>query len=62
MKSEEEVYLNMFLVDCSTIQRILNDKANMIANRLLRQVLEAAWDRNTALCKKFQDMTDILLR
>lgn len=52
----------MFVVDCTTIQMILNNKATVLANRLLRQVLEAAYERNTAVCKKYQETVDILLR
>ncbi|XP_073386521.1 uncharacterized protein [Physcomitrium patens] len=60
--SEDEVWLNMFVVDCKTIQEFVNVKASNLAKELLKQVLEAAWQRNTDICKKFQTIQDTLLK
>lgn len=60
--SKDEVWLNMFVVDCKSIQEFLNKKALLMAKELLKQQLEAAFNRNTEICQKFQTMSDTLTK
>lgn len=60
--SKDEVWLNMFVVDCKNIQEFNNKKALLFAKELLKQQLEAAFQRNTDVCKKFQTMSDTLTK
>jgi len=60
--SKDEVWLNMFVVDCKSIQDYVNKKALLFAKELLKQQLEAAFQRNTEICQKFQTMSDTLTK
>ena len=62
VRSKDEVWLNMFVVDCKTIQDFVKSKALLMAKELLKLMLEAAFIRNTDICKKFQTMSDILTK
>jgi hypothetical protein len=60
IRSKDEVWLNMFVADCRSIQEFVRNKALMMAKELLKLMLEAAFVKNTEICKKFQTMSDIL--
>jgi hypothetical protein len=60
--SKDNVWLNMFVVDCKSIQEFVNKKALLFTKELLKQQLEAAYQRNTEVCRKFQAMSDILTK
>jgi len=60
--SKDNVWLNMFVVDCRSLQEFVSKKANLFAKELLKQQLEAAFQRNTEVCRKFQAMSDILTK
>ena len=61
VRSPDEVYLNMFVVNCKTIQEFVSKKALLMAKDLLRLMLEAAFQRNTDINKEFQKISDTLL-
>lgn len=62
VRTKDEVWLNMFVADCKSLQEFVNKKAVLLAKELLKLMLEAAFTRNTDICKKFQTMSDTLTK